>query len=125
MLECLFHVASADGLLHPDEDAYLARVAEIFGLTDAEYRCVRRGFVHDPDSPYEVLNISARASDAEIKARYRELVKAYHPDVLVSKGVPQEFLAGAQRRLAAITVAYDAILAGRGKTVERRLEPSS
>jgi DnaJ like chaperone protein len=45
VLECLFHVASADGVLHPDEDRYLAHVAEIFGLTKGEFRCVRRGFV--------------------------------------------------------------------------------
>ncbi len=95
VLECLFHVASADGVLHPDEDRYLAHVAEIFGLTKGEFRCVRRGFVFDADSPYEVLHISPVASDKDIKARYRELVKGHHPDALVSKGVPPEFLAGA------------------------------
>lgn len=122
VLECLFHIASADGILHPDEDAYLARVGEIFELTGPEFRCVRRGFVYDPDSPYEVLDIAPKASDADLKARYRELVKTHHPDALVAKGVPPEFLAGAQRRLAAITSAYEEILAERGKRVERALE---
>lgn len=124
VLECLFHVASADGILHPDEDRYLAHVAEIFGLTKGEFRCVRRSFVVDADSPYEVLHISPTASDKEIKARYRELVKGHHPDALVSKGVPPEFLAGAERRLAAITAAYEAILEERGQRVERALEPT-
>ncbi|MBS0232397.1 MAG: DnaJ family molecular chaperone [Proteobacteria bacterium] len=124
VLECLFHVASADGILHPDEDRYLARVAEIFGLSTAEFRCVRRSFVIDADSPYEILHISPLASDTEIKARYRELVKSHHPDALVSKGVPQEFLAGAERRLAAITAAYEEILEERGQRAERALEPA-
>jgi DnaJ like chaperone protein len=124
VLECLFHVASADGVLHPDEDRYLADVAEIFGLTKGEFRCVRRGFVVDADSPYEVLHVSPTASDKEIKARYRELVKSHHPDALVSKGVPAEFLAGAERRLAAITAAYEAILEERGQRAERALESS-
>lgn len=124
VMECLFHVASADGVLHPDEDSYLARVAEIFGLSQCEFRCVRRGFVIDADSPYEVLNISPGASDKEIKTRYRDLVKSHHPDALVAKGVPPEFLAGAERRLAAITSAYEAILADRGQRAERALEPS-
>ncbi|MFA5955150.1 TerB family tellurite resistance protein [Hyphomicrobium sp.] len=122
VLECLFHVASADGVLHPDEDRYLAHVAEIFGLSKGEFRCVRRGFVIDADSPYEVLHISPVASDKDIKARYRELVKSHHPDSLVSKGVPPEFLAGAGRRLAAITSAYEAILEERGQRAERALE---
>jgi DnaJ like chaperone protein len=125
VLECLFHIASADGVLHPDEDSYLARVAEIFGLSDCEFRCVRRGFVVDPDSPYEVLDVSPAATDAEIKSRYRGLVKSHHPDALVSKGVPPEFLAGAERRLAVITAAYEAILIERGQRAERELEPSS
>lgn len=124
VLECLFHVASADGVLHPDEDRYLAHVAEIFGLSTCEFRCVRRGFVIDADSPYEVLNVAPTATDKEIKARYRELVKSHHPDALVSKGVPAEFLAGAERRLARITSAYEAILADRGQRAERLLEPS-
>jgi len=124
VLECLFHIASADGVLHPDEDSYLARVAEIFGLSSCEFRCVRRGFVIDPDSPYEVLDVSPAATDAEIKSRYRDLVKSHHPDALVSKGVPPEFLAGAERRLAVITSAYEAILVERGQRAERELEPS-
>jgi DnaJ like chaperone protein len=51
-------------------------------------------------------------------------VKSHHPDALVSKGVPPEFLAGAERRLTAITSAYEAILADRGLRTERALEPS-
>jgi DnaJ like chaperone protein len=124
VLECLFHVASADGVLHPDEDRYLAHVAEILGLSQCEFRCLRRGFVIDADSPYDVLNVSPSATDKEIKARYRDLVKSHHPDALVAKGVPPEFLAGAERRLAAITAAYEAILADRGLRAERALEPS-
>ena len=124
VLECLFHVASADGILHPGEDKFLANVARIFGLSDAEYRCVRRAFVVDPDSPYEVLGIQPDASIQDLKAHYRDLVKSHHPDVLISKGVPVEFLAAAQRRLAAVNAAYEAILAERGLKTERALEPA-
>ena len=124
VLECLFHIASADGVLHPDEDAYLAEVARLFGMTAADYRGVRRAFIHDPDGPYEILGVRPNATDVEIKARYRELVKSHHPDALIAKGVPQEMLAGADRRLAAITAAYDAVLAERGTRAARALEPS-
>lgn len=124
VLECLFHIASADGVLHPDEDRYLARVSEIFDLSSCEFRCVRRGFVIDPDSPYEVLNVSPLASDREIRARYLDLVKGHHPDALAAKGVPVEFHASASRRLAAITAAFEAILVERGRRTERALESS-
>ena len=124
VLECLFHIASADNILHPGEDKFLADVARIFGFSQPEYRCVRRAFIVDPDSPYEVLGIGPDASTQALKAHYRDLVKTHHPDVLVSKGVPVEFLAAAQRRLAAVNAAYEAILAERGLKAERALEPA-
>ena len=122
VLECLFHVASADGILHPAEDRFLKVVASHLGMPDTEFRAVRRAFVVDPDSPYEVLGVAPDVSDQTLKLHYRELVKTLHPDALVAKGVPAEFLAAAQRRLAAINVAHEAILAERGQRIERALE---
>ncbi len=64
-------------------------------------------------------------SDADLKSRYRALVKQHHPDALVAKGVPPEFLAAAERRLAAITSAYEAVLVDRGQRTVRELERST
>lgn len=125
VLECLFHIASADGVLHPAEDAYIAEVAKIFGVSDCEVRCMRRAFASDPDDPYEILNVAPDADTDDIKARYHELVKSHHPDLLVAKGVPAEFLSAASRRLAVITSAYEAIQRQRGLRSERALEPSA
>jgi DnaJ like chaperone protein len=122
VLECLFHVACADGVLHPTENDFLAEVARIFGLSATEFQSMRRAYVRDPDGPYETLGLASDATDAEIKQRYRELVKRHHPDGLVSKGVPPEFLIAAERRLAAVTAAYDAIQSERGKRAAQALE---
>lgn len=122
VVECLFHIASADGVLHPSEDEYLHTVANIFELEDHTYRSIRRAYVIDPDSPYVVLDVDPSASDAEIKTRYRELVREHHPDGLVSKGVPPEFLAAATRRLAAVTAAYEDIQRERGQRAPLELE---
>lgn len=122
VLECLFHIACADGVLHPAENDFLAEVARIFGLTATEFQSIRRCYIRDPDGPYETLGIASDATDAQIKKRYVELVKRHHPDGLVSKGVPPEFLIAAERRLAAITAAYDTIQAERGRRAARALE---
>jgi DnaJ like chaperone protein len=119
VLECLLHVATADGIHHPAEEEFLSRVAEIMGVPFADYRAVRRAFVHDPNSPYHILDLSPAATDTEVKARYRDLAREHHPDLLVARGVPEEFLAASSRRLAAINEAYEAIMA------ERRLRPAS
>ncbi|MGQ0457988.1 MAG: TerB family tellurite resistance protein [Hyphomicrobium sp.] len=125
VLECLFHIASADGVLHPAEDDYLHHVAQALGVSECEFSCVRRAFVSDPDNPYEILNVAPNAPIEEIKSRYRELVKSHHPDLLVAKGVPPELLAAAGRRLAAITAAYEAIQHDRGARGDRALETSA
>lgn len=115
LLECLFHVAAADGILHPDEDKFLAVVAEKFGLTHGEFLSVRAGFINDPCSPYQILGVHPDISDAELKLRHRALVREHHPDRLAASGVPPELRCAATRRLAAINAAYDTILAERRK----------
>ena len=122
VLECLFHIACADGILHPAENDFLAEVAHIFGLTATEFLALRRIYVRDLDGPYEVLGLVPDATDAEIKARYRELVKRHHPDTLVAKGVPPEFMVSSERCLAAINAAFEAIQKERGRHTEKPLE---
>jgi DnaJ like chaperone protein len=122
VLECLFHIACADGILHPAENDFLAEVARIFGLTATQFHALRRVYVRDLDGPYEVLGVSPDATDAEIKARYRELVKSHHPDRLVSEGVPPEFLVSSERCMVAITTAFEEIQKERGLRAEQPLE---
>lgn len=114
VLEGLMLVAVSDGIVHPREDAFLATVAQRFGFTDSQYRHFRARFVSDPDSPYDILRLSPDATDAEIRARYRALVMDNHPDRLIGRGVPPEFIEVANRKLAAINAAYDAIARERG-----------
>jgi len=114
VLECLFHVACADGILHVAEEAYLRDVSERVGLSEDGFRQLKAEFVRDPASPYEVLGLRPSASSAEIKARHRELVLQHHPDKLVAGGVPREFLTAAERALANINAAHDAIRKERG-----------
>jgi DnaJ like chaperone protein len=119
VMECLFHIAAADGVLHPAEDRFLETVAERFGLSRLEYLTIRAGFVHDPESPYAILGVAPDVPDAELKAHYRALVREYHPDRLAASGVPEEFRAAADRRIAAINVAYEAIQAQRAAHAAR------
>jgi DnaJ like chaperone protein len=114
VLEGLMHVATADGGMHPKEDVFLRDIAQRFGFTDSEYRFFRARFVADNDNPYDVLKLSPDASSAEIRAQYRKLVSDNHPDKLMGRGVPAEFVDIATRKLAAINAAYDTIAKERG-----------
>ena len=110
VLDGLFEIATADGVLHPGELSFLARVADIFGFTpDAFARICAAHFDPDQADPYVVLGVAREAPDEEIKRTYRLLVRENHPDSLIARGVPKEFIALANEKLAAINGAYEAI----------------
>ncbi|WP_372615149.1 TerB family tellurite resistance protein [Aquicoccus sp.] len=110
LMEGLFHIAMADGEYHPDEDAFLARVAEILGLPEAKFRRLRARFVPDarPD-PYDVLGVDHSASLSEIRGVWREQVRNTHPDRLLARGLPEEALKLAEKRMIAINDAWEEI----------------
>jgi DnaJ like chaperone protein len=114
VLEGLLHVATADGVLHPKEDKFLADIADRFGFSPSEFRFFRARFVKDNCNPYDVLRLSPQATKEEIKRQYRKLVTDNHPDKLVARGVPADFVEIATRKLAAINAAYETIARERG-----------
>lgn len=115
LLVGLFEVARADGELNPAEVDFLRRVAAIFGFSIGSFEQIRARFsatarnMSGADDAYAVLGLTRSASDDEIKQTYRKLVREHHPDRLVAKGMPEEFVERANKTLAAINAAYDRI----------------
>jgi len=115
VLDGLFEIAKADGVLHPEEAKFLERVAEIFGFAPNEYRRIRAShFAPELTDPYVILGLSYSADDNELRQTYRKLVRENHPDSLMARGVPPEFIKLANDKLAAINTAYEKICAERG-----------
>ncbi|WP_338550811.1 molecular chaperone DjiA [Roseovarius phycicola] len=114
LMEGLFHIAVADGVYHPNEDVFLERVAEIFEIPDAQFQVLRSRFVPDakPD-PYAVLGVDPNAPMDEIRSHYRSLVRDMHPDRMIARGVPQEAIKLAEKRLSDINHAWEEI-SGKG-----------
>ncbi len=63
---------------------------------------------------YEVLGVTAEASDAEIKRAYRRLMSQNHPDKLVSRGLPESMMEVAKQKTQAIQAAYERVREVRG-----------
>ena len=114
ILDGLFEIAKADGVFHPGEQAFLERVAEIFGFAPNEFRRIRASHFRDAADPYIILGVGYEAGEVEIKNSYRRLVRENHPDSLMGRGVPPEFVKLANDKLAAINAAYEKVLAERG-----------
>jgi DnaJ like chaperone protein len=115
VLDGLFEIAKADGVLHPEEARFLERVAEVFGFAPNEFRRIRAShFAPELTDPYVILGLSYSADDNELRQTYRRLVRENHPDSLMARGVPPEFIKLATDKLAAINTAYEKIQQERG-----------
>ncbi|MBN2851856.1 MAG: J domain-containing protein [Clostridia bacterium] len=62
-------------------------------------------------NPYSVLGISPGATDEQIKAAYKEMVKKYHPDKYQQTDLKEV----AEEKLSEVNVAYDTIVNERAK----------
>lgn len=110
LMEGLFHISVADGRWHPQEEAFLRDVANIFGVGDRCFRSLRARFVPDaqPD-PYDVLGVDPDASITEARAAWKQAVRDSHPDRMLARGVPAEAVKLAEQRLIAINAAWEEI----------------
>jgi DnaJ like chaperone protein len=114
LMDGLFHIAMADGEYHPNEDAFLQRVAEIFQISDVKFRTMRARFVPNAErDPYDILGVDATMDLGDIKSAYRSLVRETHPDKMIARGVPKEAILMATKRLAEINGAWDDIALAR------------
>lgn len=108
ILDGLFEIATADGAVHDRELGYLDRVGAILGFSAEDFARIRERHVRGEEAdPYLVLGADPSWSAAELRRHYRRLVAEYHPDRLIARGVPEEFVRIATDRLAAINGAWE------------------
>lgn len=115
VLDGLFYIAMADGVMHEGEMAYLKHVAEIFGFNPMDFAHIKERHIGpDKADPYVILGVERGVSDGDLKSAYRKLVIENHPDRAIARGVPEEMVALANERLASINAAYDKVASERG-----------
>ncbi|MBX2805402.1 MAG: molecular chaperone DjiA [Hyphomicrobiales bacterium] len=110
ILEGLFHIAEADQIIHPSERAYLQTVATHFGIGETEFQYIlSRHCATTRQSSYQVLGVAPDISDEELRSKYRKLMVENHPDKLIARGLPQEMIDIANKKIAVVNEAYDEI----------------
>jgi DnaJ like chaperone protein len=110
IMDALFEIAGADDIVHEAEIVFLAGVASAFGISALEFERIKlRHVVPEEGDPYLILGVERSMSFDELRKSYMKLVAENHPDRLIARGVPPEFVAVANHRLAAINVAWDRI----------------
>jgi len=130
-IELLLEAAIADGTLSQAEHAILTRSctvlhipANVFAaMLDARRSGGRSSQGQYQQAPrqgeslgesYATLGVKADATAQEVKRAYRKLVSQYHPDRLVSQGLPEEMMEMSKKRVREINAAYDKIKTSKG-----------
>jgi DnaJ like chaperone protein len=114
LLDLLFHIAQSDGDITTPELSYLAKVADIFGFDQADFDRLLALHQSNGPSPYDVLGVQQDIDNQTLRNHWKLLVRTHHPDTLTADGMPEEFIAAANDRLAKINAAYDVIARQRG-----------
>lgn len=110
VLDGLFHIAAADGVVTEAEVDYLAEVANHFGFSDLEFRRIKAtNLGPEANDPYAVLGLLPGASMEEVRQAWRRLAAENHPDRMLQRGAPPEFVEIAREKTAAINGAYTQI----------------
>ena len=85
-------------------------IAKIFGLSESQFEGIRESRKgSDKLNPYIVLGCGSNDDFVTIRKKYLLLSKEHHPDVLISKGVPQEVIEESKKKMRAINAAFDQI----------------
>ena len=119
-LTFFLNLAYIDGEFNKSEQDVIRNIAYGFGIDketldeiifkfDSFYGS-RFGADHDEISQendaFEVLGLSKNASLDEVKVRYKELVRQYHPDILMGRGESKEVIERSTKKLQEINEAY-------------------
>jgi len=111
VLDGLFHIAASDGTVTDHELSYLEQVARLFGAPAPVFHRLKATHLGAAaDDPYVVLGVDPGVSDEALRKAWKRALSDAHPDRVLARGLPAEFVDVAQAKSAAINQAYDAIL---------------
>tara|TARA_B100001778_G_C18565527_1_gene619927 strand:- start:367 stop:1110 length:744 start_codon:yes stop_codon:yes gene_type:complete len=115
LLNNLFYIAASDGNISISEVDLLRSVSKSFKFTEKDFQRIFQANLKNSESdPYKVLGVNRSSTDSEIRKKWIKLNKEHHPDNLIAKGMPKEFIKQSNKELAAINIAYDKIKEIRG-----------
>jgi len=110
LLNNLFYIAEADGLTSINEVEVLRSISQSFHFNETDFQRIYHSRLNNKESdPYKILGVTREDSDNNIRKKWIELSKEHHPDYLIAKGMPKEFIKEANKELSSINFAYDKI----------------
>lgn len=108
ILHFLFGIANADGSISDSELQKLSQIASGLRLRMPDFESIKAMFVKNTNNAYKILEVEPNASENEIKAAYRKMVKKYHPDKL--RGQDPAMIKGAEEKFREVQKAYETLM---------------
>ena len=119
-LTFFLNLAYIDGEFNASEQAVIRNIAYGFGIDKDTLDEIILKFDNfyssrfktnsntgmEENDPFEVLGLSKSANFDEVKLRYKELVRQYHPDILMGRGESKEVIERSTKKLQEINEAY-------------------
>ena len=110
-------MAGIDGQLSGAKIELLSAISRAFGLSEGEFESLLNNIKNlktaskslNLDEAYEILGLKRGASLSEVKKKYRELAKKYHPDVLNANNVSEKELNDGARKFQQVNEAYELV----------------
>ncbi|MEE0917447.1 MAG: TerB family tellurite resistance protein [Bacteroidales bacterium] len=107
LLHYLFGIAVADNDCTKAEKDLIERIANLIGLSQADYKSIEAMYFRVTDSAYVILQVERNATDEEVKRAYKRMCIKYHPDKVAHLG--EEAQKAANEKFQEINNAYEQI----------------
>ena len=117
-IEFLIQLAFVDDGLSSDEDKVLRIIVSELNIATSDYKAILRKFENmkqgksqdmSLDAAYKMLGVNQSDDFNTIKKVYRNLVREYHPDIMVSQEKDPEYIEEATAKMQEINQAYQVI----------------
>lgn len=102
----LVDIAYADGEFSDQEREFIARAAFGLGLNASDVALALGQNDEGVVGPWGVLGLNGPVSCRELKQKYHDLAREFHPDAALARGAPEELVEGFSRRFQRIHEAY-------------------
>jgi len=121
-IEFLIQLAFVDDGLSTDEDRILRVIVTELGIALSDYDAMLNKFENmkkgqpqsmSIDEAYALLGVSPSDDMNSIKKTYRNLVREYHPDIMISQEKDEAYIEEATAKMQEINQAYQVIKEGR------------
>jgi DnaJ like chaperone protein len=112
LMHLIYGIAMADGIVSESESIQIEQIGSDLEISEADLLSLKSMFIKSAGWAYEVMEVSAEATDEQIRTKYRQMALKNHPDKVAYLG--EDIRRQAEEKFKKIQEAWEAIRMERG-----------